>query len=115
MSYLRYLCLHILVSNTYCVVHVCFSCLRHVPNAPMLPDSLDLSAPSIFSNVYSHGRLIFCQQCNPTETMQTTIYLGYLYLFLYPETALRYTSTDSAIRSFIGMFINEARQETSIR
>jgi hypothetical protein len=49
MSYLRCLCLCIVVTNTYCVVFLfCFS-------SSMLPFSLDcpfLIAPSIFSNVY---------------------------------------------------------------
>ena len=52
MFYLRYLCLRIVVSNTYCVV-LYFVCLRFV--YPMLPVSLDcpfLIAPPVFSGVY---------------------------------------------------------------
>jgi hypothetical protein len=49
MSYLRCLCLCIVVFNTYCVVFLfCFS-------SSMLPVSLDcpfVIAPSLFSNVY---------------------------------------------------------------
>jgi hypothetical protein len=51
--YVICVCLHIVVSTTYCVVYLCFVCLR--PVYPMLPVSLEcpfLIAPSVFSNVY---------------------------------------------------------------
>ena len=56
MSYLRYLCLYIVVSNTCCVVLLC--CLRLV--CPILLVSLDcpfLIVPSMFSGVYLDLRI----------------------------------------------------------
>jgi hypothetical protein len=53
--YVICVCLRIVVSNTYCVMYLCFVCLR--PVYPMLPVSLDspfLIAPSVFSNIYYH-------------------------------------------------------------
>jgi len=53
ISVCLFVCLRIVVSNTYFVVFFCFVCLRLVYE--MLPVSLDCSfliAPSVFSYVY---------------------------------------------------------------
>ena len=52
MSYLCYVCLRIVVSNTYCVVFLfCFSS-SCVPNVANSLECLFLIAPSVFSNIY---------------------------------------------------------------
>jgi hypothetical protein len=52
MSYLHYVCLRIVVSNTYCVVFLfCFSS-SYVPNVASSLECPFLIAPSVFSNIY---------------------------------------------------------------
>ena len=54
MSYLRYLCLHRVVSNTYCFVFsLCLpsSCVLYIC-FPVFLDCAVLIAPSVFSNFY---------------------------------------------------------------
>ena len=52
MSYFRYVCLRIVVSNTYCVVFLfCFSS-SYVPNVASSLECPFWIAPSVFSNIY---------------------------------------------------------------
>ena len=55
MSYLRYLCLSIVVSNTYCAV--CLFCLSSscVPYVASFSRLSILIAPWVFSNIYLLG------------------------------------------------------------
>ena len=82
--YVICVCLHIVVSNTYCVVFLCFGCLRPVYH--VLSGSLDcpvLIAPSVFSTVYLYTLTqIWAMICNPRYLYR--LYLRYLqqYYFL---------------------------------
>ena len=77
MSYLRYLCIVVSMSNTYNVLCFCFVFLRLV--YPMLPISLDcpfLIAPSVFSTFFFTYRRLFIDFFNTPIIMPNLRFLA---------------------------------------